>query len=189
MSVSLGRRHETDTTPLSIIGELRLSIWLISKSYSRLLSSLLLESEDKRRYSLFRGLSTPILFACSICCNWSYLSGDFVWSIISCLFLFHPTCPWHAVTWVLLCAEAILQASMVASYLLHLLLMPFYLPYPDLSIFYSIHSCHTLWLPIISLLLAQETSSSTNPNVRETLDSMAYLHQWMDSQDLYFREI
>ena len=140
MSVSLGRKHETDTTPLSIIGKLRLSIRLISKSFSRLLSLLLLESEDKRRYSQFRGLSTPILFACSICCNWSYLSGDFVWSIISCLFLFHPTCPWHAVTWVLLCAEAILQASMVASYFLHLLLLPFYSSYPDLLIFFSIHS-------------------------------------------------
>ena len=148
MSASIVKRHETGTTPLSIIDELRLSIRSISKSSRRLIFLLLLESEDKRRYYLFRGLSTPILFAFSICYNWSYLSGDFIWFVISCLFLFHPTCPWHVVTWVLLWAEAILQANMVASYLFHLPLLPFYSLYPYLSVVYSIHSCHTLWLPI-----------------------------------------
>lgn len=59
MSASIVKRHETGTTPLSIIDELRLSIRSISKSSRRLIFLLLLESEDKRRYSLLGDFLPP----------------------------------------------------------------------------------------------------------------------------------
>lgn len=52
--------------PLFVTNELRSSIQSISEPFRTLLSLLSLESKDGRRYSLFKGLTTLILFTCSM---------------------------------------------------------------------------------------------------------------------------